>query len=105
MDFNIHFTRTTEDGIQETDGRFRTQTIGDVDFIDVDELTSSIDKAIDLFNSRGSGWILDHVISARVVTCVYRPTQGSTYFETPRGLKGKRAVINIQNTNDQMCFV
>ena len=107
MDFNIHFTRTTEDGIQETDGRFRTpmQTIGDVDFIDVDELTSSIDKAIDQFNARGSGWILDYVISARVVTCVYRPTQGSTYFETPKGLKQKRAVINIRNTDDQLCFV
>jgi len=102
MDFNIHFTRTTEDGIQETDGRFRTpmQTIGDVDFIDVAELTSSIDKAIDHFNARGSGWILDYVISATVTTCIY-----PTYFETPKGLKWKRAVVNIQNTDDQMCFV
>ena len=106
MYFDAFFTRMSEGGLQETEARFYTpvQTLTDFDFLNLTDLASCVDSAIEAFNKNGSGWILEHIISATVATCCYRPTQGSSYVETPECLAKKQAVINVQTTEDELCF-
>jgi len=106
MIFNIRFTRTTEDGVQETDAGFRTpmQTLTDIELFDPTQLSASINEAIECFNRRGSGWQIDHVIDARLISCIYRPTQGSSFIATPKSIANKKAVTNVKNC-DNLCFV
>ena len=71
MYMNAHFTRMSEAGLQETDARFYTpvHTLTHMDFIDIPDLTAPIDRTIDDFTKLGSGWELDHIISATILTC------------------------------------
>ena len=103
---DIHFVRMAEDGWQETDARFYTtsRVLKHPDFLRLGELAASFDASIENFNKRGSNWQLDHIIAVTVSTCHYRPTQGSSYVETPKYLANKKAVINVQNPDDEMCF-
>ena len=98
--------RMVEDGWQETDARFYTtsRVLTHPDFLRLDELAASFDASIENFNKRGSNWQIDHIIAVTVATCHYRPTQGSSYVEPPKYLANKKAVINVQNPNDEMCF-
>ena len=95
-----------EAGLQETEARFYipVQTLTDFDFLNLTDLAAFVDSKIESFNTNGSGWELDHIISATLATCCYRPAQGSSYIETPECLAKKQAVINVQNTKDELCF-
>ena len=105
MYFDCFFSRMSESGLQETEARFYTpvQVLTDFDFINLTDLAACVDSKIEAFNTNGSGWELEHVMSATLFTCCYRPTQGSSYVETPECLAKKRAVINVQN-QDELCF-
>ena len=35
----------------------------------------------------------------------YRPCCGSSYIPLPDKLKGTRSLLNIKNTNDNLCFI
>jgi len=106
MYFDVFFTRISEAGLQETEARFYipVQTLTDFDFLNLTDLVACVDSKIESFNTNGSGWELDHIISATLATCCYRPAQGSSYIETPECLAKKKAVINVQNTKDELCF-
>ena len=62
-----------------------------------------LDLAVEYFNARGSGFVLDNVVDFTVIITQYRPLAGSTFIPTPRRIAGKRAVIIVQN-GDQRCF-
>ncbi len=59
---------------------------------------------IDTFVQRGSGWVLDEIKSLDLHVTGYRPVTGSSYIPLPDRLKGKQAIINIQNDDDR-CFM
>jgi len=73
-------------------------------FLNLAEVCADVHKAIDHFNRRGSGWKLQHIISVTLTACIHRPTQGSSFIETPEHLKNKSAVVNIKNKSDNLCF-
>jgi hypothetical protein len=52
---------------------------------------------------RGSGWVFDQVLQIDVQIARYRPLKASSYIELPPQLKVKKAIINVQN-KDQQCF-
>jgi len=105
MYFDVFFTRMSEAGLQETEARFciHVQTLTDFDFLNLTDLAAYVDSKIEAFNRNGSGWNIKHTISATLATCCYRPTQGSSYVETPDCLAKKKVVINVQN-QDELCF-
>lgn len=53
---------------------------------------------------RGSGFTLSRIIRLDVQICKYAPLEGSSYIQLPLQLQLKRAVVNVQNENDIMCF-
>jgi len=103
---DIHFVRLVDGGLQQTEARFYTPThiLTHSDFLRIEELAATINASIEHFNRHGSGWKVNRIISATVATCQYRPTQGSSYVETPKYLINKKGVINVYNPNDDLCF-
>lgn len=65
----------------------------------IDEVVKSVDQSA----FRGSGFSLSRIIELGVQICAYQPLAGSTYITTPKKIKSKRAIINVQN-DDEMCF-
>jgi hypothetical protein len=52
---------------------------------------------------KSSGWRLKEVLHLNIKIDVNKPLRGSSYVELPKFIKDKKAVINIQNT-DNACF-
>ena len=62
------------------------------------------DKDIETFTHNGSGWRfigLDRVV---VTVYEYNPAKGRIYIPTPPALASKKAIVNVQNT-DNKCFM
>ena len=54
--------------------------------------------------SEGSGWVIKSVDKHEIDISKYKPLRGSSYLPLPEKIKNKKAMINIQNKNDNECF-
>jgi len=51
-------------------------------------------------------WYYVSAIFRKLRTLVpFRPAQGSSYIPTPRHIAAKTCVVNVQNRNDELCFL
>ena len=55
------------------------------------------------FQMGGSNWIFKAVVRPDVNTAIYKPLRGSSYIPLPPVLANKKAIINMQNKDDE-CF-
>ena len=103
---NMLFHRQTEAGMQETEGRFRSEirTTCDPDDIDYAELRAGLNREVDRFTNIGSGWTLTAILRCVIRIGQYRPLVGSSFIPTPQSLILKHALINVYNPDDNMCF-
>jgi hypothetical protein len=103
---NVLFHRQTDAGLQETEGGFRTRVFTAMDPSDIDyaELRADLDREVDQFVNVGSGWTLTAILKFVVHIGLYRPLTGSSFIPTPKSLVSKRALINVFNPDDNMCF-
>lgn len=67
-------------------------------------ITNEIMKSVDEAALRGSGFSLSRIIRLDVQIYAYRPLRGSSYIETPKKLLLKKALVNVKNEHDEMCF-
>lgn len=67
-------------------------------------IRAEIIRNVDDVAFRGSGFALSRIIELAVQVCSYQPLGGSSYIKTPRRLDVKRAIVNVVNKNDEMCF-
>ena len=56
------------------------------------------------YQKEGSNWAVDKIIETNIHVVNYNPVKGSMNIPLPAKLANKKAVINIQNT-DQKCFM
>lgn len=56
------------------------------------------------YQREGSNWVLDKVLGVTVHIVQYNPIKGSSYLSLPAKLASKKAIVNVQNT-DQNCFM
>ena len=103
---NILFHRQTDVGVQETEGGFRSRvfTACDVGDIDYAELRADLNREVEQFTNIGSGWTLTAILRFVIRIGQYRPLVGSSFVPTPKSLMAKRALINVYNPDDNMCF-
>jgi len=105
---DVAFYRTTPDGeIQNTTGRFRTQraVTSDSSELSVDRMIDDFLHAIEAFNRLGSQWKVDYIIDFSVTLAPFRPAQRSSCIPTPTHIAAKKCVVNVQNRNDELCFL
>jgi len=88
--------------------RFRTlcyppQLVNNARDLDTDQIIHELNLAVEHFNARESGFVLDTLGNFTVIITQYSPQTGSTFVPTPRRISGKRAVVNVLNS-DNRCF-
>ena len=62
------------------------------------------DKDIETFTHTGSGWQFSGLNRVVVTVYDYTPARGRSYIPTPPVLASKKAIVNVQNT-DNRCFM
>lgn len=106
----IQFEKTTVDGDYETlEAYFRshvhTQLTPDNLEENLGEAFCKISENIDMFLKTGSGWVLKKIIHFELCVMKYTPLRGSSYLKLPKKLENKHAILNIQNFDDEKCFI
>jgi len=83
----------------------RPQIVSEGHDYDVNQLRSELNSAVDNFNTRGSGWLIDSVNDFTLIVTQYRPLAGLIYVATPCSIVRKHAVglVNVKNRDDR-CF-
>lgn len=66
----------------------------------INELLNDIENAA----HHGSGFTISRIIELTVQVCSYEPLNGGSYVQTPKVLERKKAIVNVKNNNDNMCF-
>ena len=56
---------------------------------------------IEAWSQRGSGWVVDEILEAIINVAHYQPLNGGSYMPLPEKLKNKKAILNIQNRDNQ----
>jgi len=59
--------------------------------------------SLEEFQERDSGWALSRILNLTINVNKYDPLHAGCYIELPREIKLKRAVVNVQST-DNACF-
>lgn len=65
-----------------------------------------IGKMLESFTSylkNGSGWVLKKVLRVDITLNKLKPLRGSSYMEIPKSIEKRKALINMQNKDNQ-CF-
>ena len=77
-----------------------------------DDIAEAIDQSINrllenlsTFESQGSGWTLVAVDRLEVSTAQFNPIGGSSYIPSPKRIANTHACINVQNEDDDFCFL
>ena len=66
-----------------------------------DTMVERIIENVATFQCRGSGWRLYNIIRLELHTVRYNPLRGETYIPPPEELANKKAIINMQNGDNQ----
>ena len=56
------------------------------------------------FHREGSSWVFNKIVGFDICIATYNPLKGSSYVELPNALKSKKAIVNVQNS-DNKCFL
>ena len=102
------FTREVDDDVQRIRVYFSTnpQIVNESNGFDLASVISDLNVAVDNFNRRGSGFVLESIKHFVICITQYRPLHGgSSYIPTPQWLKNKHCVINVENGADTKCFL
>ena len=68
-------------------------------------LMDKLNEELESFTGEGSGWQLEEIESVFLQISRYKPIRGGTHIPTPKFLKGKQAIVNIENFHDNLCFL
>ena len=77
-----------------------------------DDQEEQIDVAVDTVNRRfsdfegqGSGWPLNGIDRVAMQCSKHSPITGSSYIPTPKFIESRKAVVNVKNKYDYLCFL
>ena len=82
-----------------------TRIVNRAQEFDIDSVLAELNFKVQQFNRRGSGFELERIVRFVLAINTYRPLHGSTYLPTPDWLVRKHCIINVNNKDDNMCFL
>ena len=109
---NVEMIQNRISGEDESSGPFfpsrQKENLGN-NFDIVEEMIQEMIEAMENYNKRGSNWVFKKVIRLDVNFVRWnplggKPLRGSAWIPLPVKLANKKAVINMKNTEDEMCF-
>ena len=72
------------------------------------DFLAAVDKLLNALSTVtvfGSGWILDKTVGPELEFATFNPIRGSSYLSTPPELDASHLLLNIQNRQDDNCFL
>jgi len=90
----IHYFKQTDPAVFK---RNNAATVNSVLRRSVDEFKGQIEA----WSQRGSGWVVKAIVEAFVNVGQYQPFRGGSYMPLPKKLQNKKAIINVQNRDDE----
>ena len=67
----------------------------------LNQFIDEVKGEIEAWSQRGSGWVVDEILEAYINVARYQPLRGGSYMVLPSKLKNKKAILNIQNRDNQ----
>ena len=67
----------------------------------LNQFIDQVKGEIEAWSERGSGWIMDKILEAYINVAQYQPMRGGSYMPLPAKLKNKKAILNIQNRDNE----
>ena len=67
----------------------------------LNQFIDEVKGQIEAWSERGSGGIMDKILEAFINVAQYWPLRGGSYMVLPTKLKNKRAILNIQNRDNE----
>ena len=67
----------------------------------LNQFIDEVKGEIEAWSERGSGWIMDKILEAFINMAQYQPMRGGSYMLLPKKLQNKKAIINVQNRENQ----
>ena len=67
----------------------------------LNQFIDEVKGEIEAWSQRGSGWMIDEILEAYINVARYQPLRGGSYMDLPKKLKNKKAIINVQNRDDE----
>ena len=67
----------------------------------LNQFIDQVKGEIEAWSERGSGWIMDEILEAYINVARYQPMRGGSYMQLSAKLKNKKAVLNIQNRDNE----
>ena len=61
---------------------------------------SRIQETLEKWTQRGSGWVVDQVLTLWLDIARYQPLRGGSYIPLPAVVRLKKAVVNVKNKDD-----
>ena len=110
MNTYVNFHRLIGEGAESTtDARFRSATEIVLNDHQIDQQLQNaeddVNEMAENFTSMGSGWLIHSIGEMTIGIASYQPIYASSYFPTPEFIEKKKATVNIQNTEDDRCFL
>ena len=104
----VRFYMTRDKKLQQMNHYFNRMQPVILNEHNMDILTPTLNQFIDevkgeieAWSERGSGWIMDEILEAFINVAQYQPMRGGSYMDLPTKLKNKKAVLNIQNRDNE----
>jgi hypothetical protein len=69
-----------------------------------EEAVQNILNEMEVFEMRGSLWVLNQILNLELRINKYNPLRGRSYMPLPPTLANKKAIINVKN-KDNKCFL
>lgn len=82
-----------------------TLSAEDLNDHDLNEALQKMYASLEKYMREGSGWYVKKVLKLKIHTVVYKPVNGSAYIPLPRSLALSKSLLNIENENDNRCFL
>ena len=104
----VRFHMTRDEKVEQMDHYFnRMQPVilneNNIDILNplLNQFIDEVKGEIEAWSERGSGWIMDKILEAFINVAQYRPLRGGSYMVLPTKLKNKKAILNIQNRDNE----
>ena len=104
----VRFYIIRDENLQQMDHYFnRMQPVilneNNIDILNhlLSQFIDEVKGEIEAWSERGSGWIMDKILEAFINVVQYRPLSGGNYIVLPTKLKNKKAILNIQNRDNE----
>ena len=104
----VRFYMNRDEEVQQMDHYFNPMQPAILNKNNMDTLNHLLNQFIDevkgeieAWSQRVSGWMIDEILEAYINVALYQPLRGGSYMDLPKKLKNKKAILNIQNRDNQ----